>query len=121
MIEIGPGTGSFADSMLDFFKNYDLSLYRNTEYIFVEISPQLASLCEQTIKKNHKALYDRGNIKIFNGSIFDWDLHVDKHTFVVGLEILDNMPHDRLFTNSEKSNSSEDSFELQSMVQVETD
>ena len=46
VVEIGPGTGTFADSMLDFFKNYDLSLYRNTEYVFVEISPELADSCE---------------------------------------------------------------------------
>ena len=43
VLEIGPGTGSFADCLLDFMKNYDLELYRNTEYIFVEISPELAS------------------------------------------------------------------------------
>jgi len=39
VIEIGPGTGTFADNTLDYFKNYDLNLYRNCEYTFVEISP----------------------------------------------------------------------------------
>jgi SAM-dependent MidA family methyltransferase len=39
VVEIGPGTGTFADSLLDFFKNYDLSIYKNCEYTFVEISP----------------------------------------------------------------------------------
>ena len=39
VLEIGPGTGSFADSLLDFMKNYDLQLYRDIEYTFVEISP----------------------------------------------------------------------------------
>lgn len=42
VIEIGPGTGSFADSLLDFMKNYNLEMYRNLEYTFVEISPELA-------------------------------------------------------------------------------
>lgn len=28
IVEIGPGTGTFADNALDFFKNYDLNLYR---------------------------------------------------------------------------------------------
>ena len=50
VIEIGPGTGTFADSMLDFYKNYDLDMYRNCEYTFVEISSQLASSCEQTMR-----------------------------------------------------------------------
>jgi SAM-dependent MidA family methyltransferase len=39
IMEIGPGTGTFANHTLDFFKNYDLNLYRNCEYTFVEISP----------------------------------------------------------------------------------
>jgi SAM-dependent MidA family methyltransferase len=39
VLEMGPGTGTFADSMLDFFKNYNLDIYREIEYIFVEISP----------------------------------------------------------------------------------
>ena len=43
VLEIGPGTGTFADSMLDFFKNYNLDMYRDCEYVFVEISPQLAA------------------------------------------------------------------------------
>jgi SAM-dependent MidA family methyltransferase len=72
VIEIGPGTGTFADSMLDFFKNYDLNLYRNTEYVFVEISPQLIEQCKQLMNKNHKELVKNGNIKFFNGSIFEY-------------------------------------------------
>ena len=39
IMEMGPGTGTFADSLLDFFKNYNLDMYREAEYIFVEISP----------------------------------------------------------------------------------
>lgn len=39
VLEIGPGTGAFADACLDFLRNYDLELYHNCEYIFCEISP----------------------------------------------------------------------------------
>lgn len=39
VLEIGPGTGTFADSMLDFFKNYNLDIYRECELYLVEISP----------------------------------------------------------------------------------
>lgn len=39
VLEIGPGTGSMADSVLDFYKNYNLDMYRDCEYTFVEISP----------------------------------------------------------------------------------
>jgi SAM-dependent MidA family methyltransferase len=54
IVEIGPGTGTLADSILDFYKNYSLDLYRNCEYILVEISPQLADKCEQVLKHKHK-------------------------------------------------------------------
>jgi SAM-dependent MidA family methyltransferase len=99
VLEMGPGTGTFADSMLDFFKNYDLDIYRECEYTFVEISPQLAALCEELMKQNHPKLMETGKIKIFNGSIFDYTKRQGggQSTFVVGLEVLDNMPHDRLY------------------------
>lgn len=43
ILEIGPGTGTTADSILEFFKHYNLEVYRNEcEYIMVEISPYLA-------------------------------------------------------------------------------
>ena len=42
VIEIGPGTGTFVDSLLDFFKNYNLDIYRNCEIYLVEISQHLA-------------------------------------------------------------------------------
>lgn len=60
VIEIGPGTGSFADSLLDFMKNYNLEMYRNLEYTFVEISPELAQETEALMQKNHKELCARG-------------------------------------------------------------
>ena len=71
ILEIGPGTGAMADSVLDFYKNYSLEYYRNCEYIFVEISPQLAEKCEQTMREKHPQLLDKGKIKIYNCSIMD--------------------------------------------------
>jgi hypothetical protein len=50
------------------------------------------------MRENHKKLLDEGRIKIFNSSIMDLDRKIDGSCFVVGLEILDNMPHDRLYT-----------------------
>ena len=53
ILEIGPGTGTLADSILDYLKNYSLDLYRNCEYTLVEISPELAAKCEETLSKTH--------------------------------------------------------------------
>ena len=96
VVEIGPGTGTFADSLLDFYKNYNLDMYREVEYIFVEISPRLAEKCEELMRQNHRKLFDQGKIKIFNGSIMEFQKKIYQHCFVIGLEVLDNMPHDRL-------------------------
>ena len=53
ILEIGPGTGTMADSILEFYKNYNLKMYRNCEYVLVEISPQLSEICKQTLSVNH--------------------------------------------------------------------
>ena len=39
VLEIGPGTGTMADSILEYYRNYSLQMYRNCEYVLVEISP----------------------------------------------------------------------------------
>ena len=52
------------------------------------------------MRENHKQLLDEGKIQIFNGSIFDFNAKINDFCFFVGFEILDNMPHDRLYTES---------------------
>jgi hypothetical protein len=70
------------------------------------------------MRQNHKQLLDEGRIKIYNGSIMDFDKKIEGPCFVVGLEILDNMPHDRLFTTNRKSFQNE-AFTLASVVDLE--
>lgn len=53
------------------------------------------------MRANHRTLLDSGKIKIFNGSIFDFGRKINQQCFVVGLEVLDNMPHDRLYFDKE--------------------
>ena len=104
VLEIGPGTGTMADSLLDFFRNYDLTLYRDCEYTLVEISPQLAAQCEQLLRQNHGELWESNQLRVFNGSFLDYQRrHHGPTTFVVALEVLDNLPHDRLYFSSDKA------------------
>jgi len=107
IIEIGPGTGTLADSILDFYKNYSLDLYRNCEYVLVEISPRLARRCEEMLREKHKKLYAEDKIKIYNASIMDFNKKSNEHAFVIGMEILDNMPHDRLYRDNKADPESE--------------
>lgn len=39
-------------------------------------------------------------VKVFNQSIFDYNQHTKDPCFIIGMEILDNMPHDRLYKDS---------------------
>ncbi len=39
IIEVGAGAGGNAESILSFFKNYELKYYDNLEYHIYEISP----------------------------------------------------------------------------------
>mmetsp|Transcript_13853 Transcript_13853/g.23626 ORF Transcript_13853/g.23626 Transcript_13853/m.23626 type:complete len:325 (+) Transcript_13853:229-1203(+) len=116
IVEIGPGTGTNADSILEYLKNYHLDLYKSCSYTLVEISPGLALECEALMLKKHSQLYNLDQIQIFNQSIFDFKVKESKHCFVIGLEILDNMPHDRLYMNKETGR-----FDQQAVISMERD
>lgn len=49
----------------------------------------------------------------------DFDKKIDGSCFVVGLEILDNMPHDRLYTANRLS-SSKEKFSHVSVIDVDS-
>ena len=77
IVEIGPGTGTLADSILEYYRNYSLDLYRNCEYVLVEISPRLASKCEEVLQRKHTKLYEENKIKIYNSSILDFNKKIN--------------------------------------------
>ena len=49
-------------------------------------------------------MYDEDRIKIYNTSILDFNKKFNDNCFVIGMEILDNMPHDRLFAEEVPKN-----------------
>ena len=67
------------------------------------------------LSEKHKQLYDRNQIKIYNSSILDFNKKIKEQCFVVGMEILDNMPHDRLYRDESGE------FTTQAMVNIHTD
>ena len=52
------------------------------------------------MRQNHKYLFERGQIKIINGNVLDLKTKVKDFCFVIGMQVLDNMPHDRLYAES---------------------
>ena len=46
-------------------------------------------------------MLEKNKIKIFNGSILEFKKKINQYCFVVGLEVLDNLPHDRLYVGKD--------------------
>lgn len=101
IIEVGAGSGSAADSILFYLKNYEAQHYTNVDYKIVEVSPQMCARATEKLAINHKKLLDKGQITVVNENILNYKGVDDSLTFVVFLEVLDNMPHDRIYYSDE--------------------
>lgn len=102
--------------ILDFFQNYDQYLYRNLEFKVVEISPQMCEAMEKRFKEEHRGAMERGNLKIVNSDFLKYKKKGKELQFLIFLEVLDNMPHDRVYWDDKKKN-----WEYQAMVETDED
>ncbi|KAL4445616.1 hypothetical protein ABPG74_006167 [Tetrahymena malaccensis] len=115
IVEIGAGQASAAQSILMYFKNYEQSYYANLEYTIVEISPQMCKKALEKLSRDHSKLIERGQIKFINEDFVNFKpQNRDQHHFLLFLEVLDNMPHDRIY---KKKNAQEDIWEKQALVE----
>merc|ERR1719433_2662848 len=89
ILEIGGGNGSFALDVLNYLKEHHPEEYALCTYTVVDLSKSFCDVQKQRLKK-HK------NFKNYNMSICDWDDRVEEECFIIGLEVLDNMPHDKV-------------------------
>lgn len=111
IIEAGAGNGSAASSVLNFFKLYKPKTYRTMKYTIVEISEAMIQRCLKTLEKDHGQLVRSGQIEFKHCSIVEYDHFNPSLVFVLLLEVLDNMPHDRVYFKKDKIE--------QAMVQIE--
>lgn len=95
-LEIGGGTGTCALSILDFYKKHSIRSYNTISYTICEISPVLSQISAKRIKEAHPELWKNGNVKVLNMSAIDWNIPIKQQVYVIGLEVLDNMPHDKI-------------------------
>lgn len=100
IIEVGAGFGSAASGILDFFKFFDKRLYDRIEYTIVEISTPLIANARDNLMKNHEELFKKRRVRFVNDSMEFYSLNDDDKVFVIFLEVLDNMPHDRVYLGS---------------------
>ena len=88
IVEFGGGTGSNAVHLLDYLKSAAPEIYNRVQYVNVDVSRPLADLAQST-NARHEHRYR---------SVLSEDFSEKSNelTFVVALEFLDNLPHDKL-------------------------
>ena len=120
--ELGGGTGTCAAGILAHIRDDDPTVFASTEYVGVEISPTLAKMQRETVRRElgedvHIVIAGGGNGGGYKGGgdgrgnggratysverrdALDagrWGPVDDDACFVVALEVLDNLPHDRV-------------------------
>lgn len=99
--EIGGGNGTLARDILDWLRSNRPEVYEQTTYACVEISTRLATQQYENVvtKAGH---HDR--FKMLRGNAWDrstWGAQEWNHSFVLAMEVLDNLPHDRVFRRQE--------------------
>lgn len=91
------------NDILQYFQNQSLKTYKSVNYKAVEISQNLSLKLEQRLLHSiHKNKYLSNQIEIINGSIFYYTPSTQEPVFIIGMEILDNMPHDRLWKQNDE-------------------
>ena len=81
--EIGAGNGTLACDILDYVRDeHPPEVYERVRYNIVEISPQLAELQRNRLTETHPG------VRVFNKSIFDWDVRDNSTCFVIALEVV---------------------------------
>lgn len=92
IFECGGGNGTLAASLLDKLREDHPEIYHRTEYTLIDISLELAKKQQQTMEEcGHGAVS-----QVVNMSAIDWQTPVEDECFVLGFELLDNMPHDKI-------------------------
>ncbi|GIL75540.1 hypothetical protein Vretimale_15115 [Volvox reticuliferus] len=98
IVEVGGGNGTLARDILDWLRDNRPQDYRQTSYTCLEISTSLAARqYDKVVRQGGHG----GRFHLRRGSGLDpatwgperrWE-----HTFVLMMEVLDNLPHDRVF------------------------
>ncbi|MED6193611.1 hypothetical protein PIB30_021263 [Stylosanthes scabra] len=92
--EIGGGSGTCAKGIMDYIMlNAPPKVYNSMTYTSVEISPSLAEVQRETVSEV------RSHIPKFR---VEWDVE-KQPCWVIMLEVLDNLPHDLIYSENQVS------------------
>ena len=104
LLEIGGGNGTFAADVLRFLRREEPDLFSRCKYLLVEISESLADV-------QRRNLSDLGaeRVEVIHSCASEWaaerssSQQLEGPWFITLLEVLDNLPHDRLRVSSSSS------------------
>eukprot|EP00892_Ulva_mutabilis_P008608 jgi/Ulvmu1/6119/UM027_0097.1 len=91
IVEVGGGQGTLAKGILDFLHEKHPKLYAEASYTAIDASPHLVEVQHRRLKKHGTA---------FQAVVGDarasepWKRCRQVYTYVVAMEVLDNLPHD---------------------------
>ena len=111
IIELGGGRGTNALSMMDFLEQTFPQLYENTNYTIIDASPTLIELQQETLRtcrhsrKMHFSQKDLFHIGEGKAHLCDSSRTKDPmltQYFILGLELLDNLAHDKIRVQNTK-------------------
>jgi SAM-dependent methyltransferase len=88
--EVGAGSGNLAISVLDFLAEQYPEVYANCEYHLIDLSKYMIPV------QRKKLVAHMNHVHIHHISIHNWRELEPRRCFVLGLELLSNMPHDRV-------------------------
>ncbi|CEP00447.1 hypothetical protein PBRA_001501 [Plasmodiophora brassicae] len=95
IVEIGGGNGTCAVNILDALRDRYPSLYDRVTYTLVDISEQY-SRHQQKSLFGHQDRCEFHNVSAADVGSIRFPGHRDTPTFIIGLEVLDNMSHDKV-------------------------
>ncbi|KAM7258946.1 hypothetical protein ACFE04_014687 [Oxalis oulophora] len=102
--EIGGGSGTCAKGIMDYMKlNAPDRVYNNMTYTSVEISPSLAAKQRETVGD---VLSHSSKFRVENRDAADrskWGDVQQQPCWVIMLEVLDNLPHDLIYSENQTS------------------
>ena len=135
--ELGGGTGTCAAGILAHIRDDDPTVFASTEYVGVEISPTLAKMQRETVRRelgddvnvvvaggdgwgegargNGRGNGGRATYSVERRDALDagrWGPVDEDACFVVALEVLDNLPHDRVTRVNENTSATTDETKM---------
>lgn len=88
--DVGAGSGNLALSILDFLAEQYPDIYERCEYHCIDLSKYMIPV------QRKKLIHHMNHVHIHHISIHNWREVEPRRCFVLAMEVMSNMPHDRI-------------------------